>query len=313
VHPPAVRGEEARVLRHRRRAEDVAHLLEDVVVAGADDEPLAVAGLEHLERGDVRMPRAERARHDAGHQVRRERVLEDRQLAVEHRHVDERPLPRLRALHEGRLDADRQEEPGGDVADRDADPRRRPAARAGEAQDAAHRLHDHVVGAPRAERPRLAEAGRGAVDEPRPTRVHRVPAVAEPLHRPGAEVLDQHVGGAEELVEDAAIVLTLQVERDRLLVVVERGEVEALPAHERADAAREVADARLLHLDDARAEVREDERRVRPREDARQVDDRDAGERPRIRVAHASTRATAATLRPNGTRRPRASARASRR
>ena len=70
------------------------------------------------------------------------------------------------AVQRGR-DADREEEPGRDVADRDADARRRPVGIAGEAHDAAHGLHDHVERRPLAQRPGVAEARRRRVDQPR--------------------------------------------------------------------------------------------------------------------------------------------------
>ena len=88
VPAPVVGGAEARVVRQLRAVDRVAQRRELRVVPGADHEQPAVAGLEGLERRDVRMARAEPARLVAGHQVGGEGVLEDRELAVEHGDVD---------------------------------------------------------------------------------------------------------------------------------------------------------------------------------------------------------------------------------
>ena len=41
-----------------------------------------------------------------------------------------------------------------------------------------------------------------AVDQSRIERMHRIPAEPEPVHRAGAEILDQHVGVAHEILRD---------------------------------------------------------------------------------------------------------------
>ena len=127
--------------------------------------------------------------------------------------------------------------------------------------------------------------------------MQRAPAVAQALEDAGPVVLDQDVRGVEQAVEDHLILGATQVQGDRLLPVVQRGEVQALPADERADGAGVVAVRRLLHLDDPRAELGEDERAVGAREDAGQVDDDDAVERRPPGVAHARCPRTAGALR----------------
>jgi hypothetical protein len=60
--------------------------------------------------------RAHRLRRLAREQVTQERVLKDRDLAVQHRHVDELPAPRPFTLDDGRQDADRREQSSRDIA-----------------------------------------------------------------------------------------------------------------------------------------------------------------------------------------------------
>ena len=56
-------------------------------IARARDE-ISVGRAKLLEGRDRRMPRAERSRHLAGRRIARERVLEHRDLAIEHRDID---------------------------------------------------------------------------------------------------------------------------------------------------------------------------------------------------------------------------------
>ena len=125
--------------------------------------------------------------------------------------------------------------------------------------------------------------GRRGVDERGPARVQHVPAVAQALEHAGPEVLDQHVGrrraarrrprGRRRARRSSAIdsLPWLSAEKYRLFPPTNGPIVRASSPSRRP-----------LHLDDARAEVREHERAVGPREDAGQVDDDDAGERPGI-------------------------------
>ena len=77
------------------------------------------------------------------------------------------PPPALAVVGQGGGDAGGEEESGCDVADRDADARRRAVRVAGEAHDAAHGLRHHVEGRPLAQRAGLAEAGGRGVDQVR--------------------------------------------------------------------------------------------------------------------------------------------------
>jgi hypothetical protein len=162
---------------------------------------MAVAGRKCLERRDVRMPRPEPTRERAGDEVGRESVLEDRELAVEHRDVDHRAGPGLAPLVERAGDARREEERRRDVADRHADARGRAVGMAGQAHDPTHRLRDEVERGAIAKGPGMPEARRDGVDERRPARVQRRPSVAEALEDARPEVLDENVGLIEQLFE----------------------------------------------------------------------------------------------------------------
>ena len=76
-------------------------------------------------------------------------------------------------------DADRGEEAGGDVAEREAGADGAAAGLAGDAHDAAHALHDDVERRAVAVGAGLAEAGGGGVDEARVARGERLVAEAE--------------------------------------------------------------------------------------------------------------------------------------
>ncbi len=110
--------------------------------------------------------------------------------------------------------------------------------------------------------------------------MQRLPAIAELFHRAGAEILDQHVGLVEEPLEDGAVGLGLEVERDRLLAAVDRGEIGRFAVAEGTVFARVVALARRLDLDHARAHLGHQHGAIGPGEDARQIDDENARKRP---------------------------------
>ena len=66
---------------------------------------------------------------------------------------------------------------------------------------------------------------------------------------------------------------SLQIERDALLAAIEQQVVDAAAVDERRQVPHRIAAARILDLDDLRAELREHERRERARQQARQVED----------------------------------------
>ena len=178
-------------------------------------------------------------------------------------------MPDCVAMRERRADRDRRVHAGHDVGDRDAHALR-PAARhvvalAGDAHHAAHALDHEVVAGALAVRPGLAEAGDRAVDEARIDRLQVV--VAEAVAREVADlvVLDQHVALRGELAHDRLALRLREIDGDRLLAAVGRGEVRRLlrvPAvrvlqPRRAEGARVVAGLRALDLDHLGAEIGE--------------------------------------------------------
>ena len=103
----------------------------------------------------------------------RDRVLQQRHLAVEHRDVELLRFAGAFAVEQRALDRPRAIEPGGQIADRDADAGGGLSGISGHRHHAAHRLHDHVVGRARGVGAGVAEAGNGAVNKARVARMQR--------------------------------------------------------------------------------------------------------------------------------------------
>ena len=91
-------------------------------------------------------------------------------------------------------DADREVQSRGEVAHRDARPRRLRVREPGDAHQPAHALCDLIDAAAICVRPVLPEARDRSVHEPRVARVQDVPADAELLLHGGTHVLDEDVG-----------------------------------------------------------------------------------------------------------------------
>src|SRR5581483_849514 len=146
-------------------------------------------------------------------------------------------------------------EPGGDVDDGHADPRRR-LGNAGHRGNAGFRLDQEVVGLALRVRSALAVAGDGAADQPRVVLAQALEGEAELGERPGLEVLHEHVGPGEHGFEQFLVVVPGEVEHHRLLAAIEPDEVGALAVHDVVVVTREIA-LRPLDLDDARAGIGE--------------------------------------------------------
>ena len=154
---------------------------------------------------------------------------------------------------------------------------------AGDRHDPGHRLELAVEGGRRPLRPGVAEAGDGAVDQPRVEPRERLVAEPQPVHHAGPEVLPHHVGASptSRLTISTASGLRRSSVMLRLLPFTARKPGGILrSAHSDATgwAARLVAVARL-DLDDVGAQERELVGAVRPGEVAGEVEDADAGER----------------------------------
>ncbi len=147
--------------------------------------------------------------HLAGGQVAGEGVLEHCHLAVEHGHVDALADAAAFPLVERCQNADGGEEGAAEVGRGEAGPHRPAAGLAGDAHGARHRLHDDVEGRPVDVRPRLAEPRARRVNEAGVRFLQIFVAEAEAFHRPGDEVLDQHVHLAGEGAGDLSAALVL--------------------------------------------------------------------------------------------------------
>lgn len=154
------------------------------------------------------------------------------------------------------------------------------------------RRDNHVVPRIGGIGPRLAVAGDGRDDDARVPRMHLVVPEPELGELARHVVLDDDVGLADEALDDRAPGGRLEVEREAALAAVRREEVRRLgrkpvaafrrrSREGRAPRARVVAAARMLDLDDVRAEVREEHRRVRAGQHAAQVEHAHAGQRRR--------------------------------
>ncbi|MNL17710.1 hypothetical protein D3C87_1388190 [compost metagenome] len=219
--------------------------------------------------------------------------LADREHGIDHCHVQELALAGALRAPAGRGNAVGQVHGGHDVAHAGPD-LRGGAARHGasDAHDAAHRLGHRVVGGPvgvwTLAAACVAEAAQRRIHEARVLLRQRLVAQAQPLHHARTVVLDEHIGLPHEPQQRGLAGGMLQVEDQRILVAVDRGEVaaEALfvdppGAFEvRAGAAREVA-TRRLDLHDVCALVGQHHRGVRAREHLRQVQHDEAFEGPR--------------------------------
>ncbi len=221
----------------------------------------------------------------AGGGIAHDRVFEQRQLAVEQRDVNLLRLAGALAMQQCGVERDRGEQPAAQIANRGADAGQRHPRMAGDAHHPAEPLHHHVVGRIVGIGSGMTEARCRGIDQTRIARVQGIPAIAELFHRPRAEVLDQGVSLVEQPLENIAALRGFEVERDRFLAPVDRGEIGRFAIFERAVLARVVALLRRLDLDHPRAQLGHQHRAIGSREDAGEIDDGDAGKRPLLRHA----------------------------
>src|SRR5258706_324041 len=234
---------------------------------------------ERPEFSAARVLGAQARRHFPQREIPRRCEREQGDLSIEHREVDLASVAGAAAPGERGEDGDRDPESGSEIGDRQTRLHGAAAALAGEAEDAAHRLEHRVVALLVLVRPGLAEAGARDIDQPRVEAGQR--GEVEPLaaERAGRKVLDQHVGLLRQLANQLAAVVGAQIHRDGLLRPVAGEVIGAVARQLRLEAARLVAAAGLLDLDDARAELGDDHRRERTGEHARKIEDGDAFER----------------------------------
>ncbi len=216
-------------------------------------------------------PRHERRAPDVDE--RREARRDEVRLHVRALSVARAGVERREDLREGRPARE-------DVDERDADLVRRAVGRPRDRHEARRALGEEVE--PRLARlgPHVSRTRDRADDEARVLRAKRVHPDAALLERARQEILDEDVGPRRPPAHELPSVRRPEVHGRRFLPPVHGEEVGRLPVERgRLPAARDVAAPGILHLDDARAEVREEHRRERPREDAREVEDDDAVQR----------------------------------
>ena len=176
------------------------------------------------------------------------------QHAVLHRGGDALTLAGHGALVERGDDAERQMQAGAAVADLRAGDERQAVAEAGGRCRTAGALRDVLVDL-------AVFVGTGAEaldrghDHFRIDAVDLFPGESHAVEHAGAEILHQHVAILDQRGEDFLALRILGVERDRALVVVEHGEIQAVDVrHVLQLTARDVADAGALDLDHVGAE-----------------------------------------------------------
>ncbi len=148
------------------------------------------------------------------------------------------------------------------------------SARAGDRHEARLALDQQVVGLLVAVRAVGAVARDVADDDPGLHCRQALVAEAQPRRGAGGEVLHHHVGLFEhQALQHLGRLGMLHVERQAFLRAVGPDEMRGQAAHARVVAAREVAGARALDLDDAGAEVGELARRERRRDRVLEGDD----------------------------------------
>ena len=204
----------ARLARRRPRIVDEVATLDqgaedapEFVSVGSHRDP-AVGGRKEAEDGEHWMPIALRARDDAVHRTLIHNALAQREDDVGHCDVDQLASSRTLRAQERANHAIGRHRPRHDVANARPNLHRRTGVWAIDADDAANRLSDDIIGLPvrvwAASGRRIAEATNAGVDEPRIISSQDVKRKAQSIHDSDAEVLDDGVRVAAEINDDVA-------------------------------------------------------------------------------------------------------------
>ena len=222
-------------------------------------------------------------------------VGEHRQLRIEQRHVDRRPLAGLVAPVKRREDRICRIHPGEQIGDRNPDAHR-PAARfpigqPGQAHQPAHRLDDIIIARPRRIRPVLPETGDRRIDQSRIGGAKARRVEPELLQSPDAEILYQNIGIARHSTHQRRTLRRRKIHRHRPLPAVRRQIVScdlliAILMPRRPPMPRIVPRPGLLDLDHLGAKIGQRLSRPRPGEHPRKVEHADPGERLHARFRH---------------------------
>ena len=166
--------------------------------------------------------------HVARHQPARGLEIQHGDLRLQQRGLHPLAFAGDLALQQGDERAHGGVVAAGEIGNRHADAHRALAGQTGDRHQAAHALGDLVEARTVGIGAVLAEAGQAHVDEPRIDRAQRLVVDAEPLLHVGPVVLDQHVGGGRQLLQDRDALGRLEVERDAALVAVQVEEIGAV-------------------------------------------------------------------------------------
>ena len=119
---------------------------------------------------------------------------------------------------------------------------------------AALALNQHVIGFLLAVRPRLAIAGDRTIDETGIGRGQRRSTEAQPRRCPRSQILDEHIGLGDDIVQHGEIVRRLEIKANQFLAPVQPHEIGALALHQMVIAPCEIT-LRTLHLDNPGAGI----------------------------------------------------------
>jgi hypothetical protein len=207
-----------------------------------------------------------RGRNDPGGQP------QNRHRRIEERDIEELTLAGLEPLDVRNQDALHGVERRQAVGDRHADLGRSRFRKPGHVHQPRLALDDHVVAGLRSAGAGGAVAGDRTVNEPPVQSAHPIGPESQPLERARPEVLDEHVGVANQVLEQLAAFRRFQIDGNALLVPVDTQEIGAPAVHERCPRSRVVAMAGVLDLDDLGAHVAEQHRAQGSGQHAGEVD-----------------------------------------
>src|SRR3984885_5307052 len=174
--------------------------------------------------------------------------------AVLHRGGDLLSLAGDGALIERGDDAERQMQPGAAVADLRPGDQRQAVAETGGRCRPAGALRDVLIDLAILKGTGTETLDRGH-DQFRIDVLDLLPAEPHAIEHAGAEIFHQHVAAPDQRGQHFLALRVLGVERDRALVVIEHGEIQAVDVRDILQlAARDVADAGTLDLDYVGAE-----------------------------------------------------------
>src|SRR5665213_2538084 len=183
------------------------------------------------------------------------------------------------ALIERGDDAERQMQPGAAVADLRAGDERQSVAESGGRCRTAGALRDVLIHLAILKGTRTETLDRGH-DQFRIDALDLLPGKSHAVEHARPEVFHQHVAALDQRGQDFLALRVLGVERDRALVVVEHGEIQAVDVrHVLQLTARDIADARALDLDNVGAEPRQQLRAGRSRLDVGEIENANALQR----------------------------------